>query len=595
MIYLPDPSCCGSDTSNSNQPLYNILDYINCGLLVVDKKGILSSCNAVAGKMLGIDEQAIGTSIKSIPQAREILDFMNSDHNHDKHLLCGEKTLAIQFISRSDEHEGDGCLILLQDVTEPEKIKAELKYCEKLNKELEDIITSSYDGILITDGEGNVLKINDSLLRITELTREHFMGHKMESLYENGHFFSASVESLARKSRKIVSGIQKISTGKEVLVTSTPVFDDEGNIIRMVTNARDMSEILSLQEQLAQSREVSNRLQTEVNKMLEDELSSNGMITDNPVMYKILELAGRVAGSEVTVLIQGESGVGKEVLAKLIHVWSKRRGAFIKVNCGAIPQHLLESELFGYNRGAFTGANKEGKPGIFELAAEGTLFLDEIEDLPLDLQVKFLQVIQDRAFIRLGGTKLIKVDVRLIAASNRELGKLVAERKFREDLFYRLNVVPITIPPLRERQEDIPLLVDYFLNKYNSKYDVEKLLSPALLNSFRNYSWPGNIRELKNTIERLVVTCSGNVINSDILGIRQEIPLQSPESKILESEENHRKETVSTLKEIVESIEKETLSKALKEYGNSRRIGRVLGISHTAVLKKIKKYNLTGN
>jgi TyrR family helix-turn-helix protein len=355
-----------------------------------------------------------------------------------------------------------------------------------------------------------------------------------------------------------------------------------------------MSEILSLQEQLAQSREVSNRLQTEVNKMLEDELSSNGMITDNPVMYKILELARRVAGSEVTVLIQGESGVGKEVLAKLIHVWSKRRGAFIKVNCGAIPQHLLESELFGYNRGAFTGANKEGKPGIFELAAEGTLFLDEIEDLPLDLQVKFLQVIQDRAFIRLGGTKLIKVDVRLIAASNRELGKLVAERKFREDLFYRLNVVPITIPPLRERQEDIPLLVDYFLNKYNSKYEVEKLLSPVLLNNFRNHSWPGNIRELKNTIERLVVTCSGNIINSDILEIRQDMTPQNPTYQLPESEENHREETVSTLKEIVESIEKETLSKTLKKYRNSRQIGRVLGISHTAVLKKIKKYNLTG-
>jgi len=593
MMYQPDISCWSHDTLNIAQLALGVLEHINDGVLAVDRNGIVIACNAAAQKMLKIEKTVIGAPLKSIPQAAELPGFLKSKENHpDRRFSCHNRSFAVNCLSGAEIDSEGGMLLLLQDVTETDKIRAEVKSQEKLNKELENIIASSYDGILITDGEGNVLKINDSLLRITELTQEHFIGHKMESLYENGHFFAQSIESLARKSRKIVTGIQKIRTGKEVMVTSTPVFDDEGNILRMVTNARDMSEIVSLQEQLASSRELSNHLQTEVNRMLEDELRSQGMITANPAMYRILELSRRVAASEVTVLIQGESGVGKEVLAKLIHVWSKRPGAFIKVNCGAIPKHLLESELFGYNRGAFTGANKEGKPGIFELAADGTLFLDEIEDLPLDLQVKFLQVLQDRSFIRLGGTKVIQVNLRFIAASNRDLSTLVAERKFREDLFYRLNVVPVTILPLRERAEDIPLLVDYFLNRYNDKYGGEKFLAPALLNRFKNYDWPGNIRELKNNIERLVVTCSGNLINADFPDTKPDLPPVTPTCNPVEVSAEQKDEALSTLKDVLESVEKDVLSKALKKYKNSRKIGHALGISHTAVLKKIKKYSL---
>jgi len=592
MTCPPDASSCIRNPIRTEQLTNMILNRIDTGILVIDPGGILVTCNAAAQKLLEINDRSIGTPLDSIPQAAELLGLIHSNRDHpDQRITFASKTLAMNSISGLGD-DANEMLILLQDVTELDKIRVELKSREQLNKELEDIIASSYDGILITDGEGKVLKINESLLRITELPQEYFIGHKMESLYEDGHFLGESIESRARSSKKIVTDLQKIRTGKNVLVTATPMLDGQGNITRMVTNARDMSEIISLQEQLAQSQELSNRLQSEFNRMLEDELRSNEMITANPAMYKILELSRRVAGSAVTVLIQGESGVGKEVLAKLIHVWSKRQGAFIKVNCGAIPQHLLESELFGYNRGAFTGANREGKPGIFELAADGTLFLDEIEDLPLDLQVKFLQVIQDRAFIRLGGTKIIKVDVRLIAASNRELSKLVAEGKFRDDLFYRLNVVPVTIPPLRERDEDIPLLVDYFLHRYNHKYGGEKFLAPALIQKLRNYGWPGNIRELKNTIERLVVTCSGNLINTEFLETAQNIPSLALPCDCAQPAAGSSEEVFSTLKEVVENVEKDMLSKALKKYKNSRQIGRMLGISHTAVLKKIKKYSL---
>jgi len=594
MNYLPDISCCHDEALKTDTILPAVLDRMNDGVLVVDGKGIVVSCNASAKRMLEIDARIIGTPLQSIPSLADLRAFLDSRKNNpSERFSCRNRLLAPRAVTGLGSGFEENTLILLQDVTELDHIRAELKSREKLNEELEDIIASSYDGILITDGEGNVLKINDALLRITELPPENFIGHKMESLYEEGHFFGQSIESLARKGKRITTGIQKIRTGKEVMVTSTPVFDDDGNILKMVTNARDMSEILSLQEQLASSRELSSHLQTEVNRMLEDELRTQGMITTSPVMYKILELSRRVANSEATVLIQGESGVGKEVLAKLIHVWSKRQGAFIKVNCGAIPKHLLESELFGYNRGAFTGANKEGKPGIFELAADGTLFLDEIEDLPLNLQVKFLQVIQDRSFLRLGGTKLISVNLRFIAASNRDLSRLVAERTFREDLFYRLNVVPVTIPPLRERVEDIPLLVDYFLNQYNSKYGGEKFLAPALLKKFEMYDWPGNIRELKNYIERLVITCSGNLINMDFPETKQNISSFAQPIDLAEARKDGKDEACSTLKEVLESVEKDMLSKALKTYKNSRKIGRMLGISHTAVLKKIKKYSLS--
>jgi len=316
-----------------------------------------------------------------------------------------------------------------------------------------------------------------------------------------------------------------------------------------------------------------------------EELHSHEVITKSPLMLKILELTRRVAGSAATVLLQGESGVGKEVFAKLLHAWSQRQGAFIKINCSAIPGHLLESELFGYAQGAFTGANREGKPGLFELADEGTLFLDEIEDLPLILQGKFLRVLQDQEFIRIGGTKVIKVNVRLIAASNQDLIEMVNEKKFRQDLFYRLNVVPIHIPPLRERPEDIPLLTEHFLTKFNRKYNLNKTLSPQLIQDFYSNTWPGNIRELINTLERLIITSPENVLRENPVN-------QANNSAAYAEKEVGEAGSFRTLKEALAESERDILVKTLEKHKSARLAGKVLGISHTAVLKKIKKYGL---
>jgi len=248
----------------------------------------------------------------------------------------------------------------------------------------------------------------------------------------------------------------------------------------------------------------------------------------------------------------------------------------------------LESELFGYTQGAFTGAKKEGKPGLFELADEGTLFLDEIEDLPLNLQGKFLRVLQDQEFRRIGGTKVIKVNARIIAASNQDLKDMIEEKKFRKDLFYRLNVVPIHIPPLRERREDIPLLTEYFLNKFNSKYKLSRTLSPHLLQDFYAYAWPGNIRELINTLERIVITSQEEVVSEN--------PISSTNTaSALHEKEVEEPENFTSLKEALAVSEKKILVKTLEKHKSARLAGKVLGISHTAVLKKIKKHGLQIN
>lgn len=574
----------------------SFMDYINHGIIAIDRAGTITICNAAAQKIFDFKQPVIGKLLTSLNLKQKLINVINTGQSEfGKRYVFKDKTFVVNRTPILDNDEVIGAVTIFQDITELEEISTELESFKKINKELEGIIESSYDGIIITDGEGIVLKINTSLLRITNLTAEQFLGQNIDSLYENGVFATEPIAKLARLSKKITTGITKVKTGKDVMVTSTPVFNDNGDVIRIVTNVRDMSDIISLQEKLIQSRNLNNCLRSEFNKSLQEELHANEMITGNPEMYNLLKLTKRVAGMEVPILLQGESGVGKEVFAKLIHVWSKRKGAFIKVNCGAIPGPLLESELFGYSRGAFTGANREGKPGLFELANDGTLFLDEIEDLHLDLQGKFLRVLQDQEFVRLGGTKVIKVNVHIIAASNRELTQMIKERKFREDLYYRLNVVPILIPPLRDRKEDIPLLIDYFLSKFNKKYGTNKAMAPGLTENFLDYHWPGNIRELMNVLERLVITSERDVLGKNaFMSTKSGIPAAAAvnTNNMLEFELEQEEESIPSLKEALERTEKDILTKALKKYKRSRQVGQALGISHTAVLKKIKKYQM---
>lgn len=449
-------------------------------------------------------------------------------------------------------------------------------------KQLYDIIECSYDGIYITDGEANTIFLNRAYEKITGMKKKEMLGKNMKYLEKNG-CISKSCTLIVLKCKKSITIQQSFKTGKKVLVSSSPIFDENGNITIVVTNVRDITELYELKEQLEKNKELTKKYYSQVEAMRNQLLNFSDIIAEDDKMLSILEVAKKVAKVDTTVLLLGETGVGKEVIAKYIHKNSKRSDkSFIKINCGAIPENLIESELFGYERGAFTGANKDGKIGLFELADTGTIFLDEVGELPLDMQVKLLRVLQEGEIKRVGGIKNIKVDVRIIAATNRNLEEMVKKKVFREDLYYRLNVIPIIILPLRERKLDIEPLIKHFLYMFNKKYDFNKQITSGAVDSLKKYDWPGNVRELKNIIERVVIMSHGDKI------LRSDLPIKEVWSS---SQQIGIESRNITLKEAVENLEKNLIESAFEECGNVRAAAKELGIDASTLVRKRKKYN----
>lgn len=449
-------------------------------------------------------------------------------------------------------------------------------------RQLYDVIESSYDGIYITDGEANTILVNKSYEKITGMKREQMLGKNMEYLEQNG-IVSKSATVLVLKNKKTVTIEQEFRNGKKVLVSSSPIFDTDGNITMVVTNVRDVTELYELKEQLEKNMELTQKYYSEIAMMRKQVIGNADIIAEDKKMLDVLEMAKKVAKVNTTVLLLGETGVGKEEAAKFIHKNSSRiNNAFIKINCGAIPGNLIESELFGYEKGAFTGANKEGKIGMFELADKGTLFLDEIGELPLDMQVKLLRVLQENEFKRVGGTDNINVDVRVIAATNRNLKEMMEKKLFREDLYYRLHVIPVTIPPLRERKLDIEPLILHFLDEFNKKYDLQKTIAQGALNCLKQYEWPGNVRELKNIIERVCVMCVDDKI------MRGDLPIVGlgdcdDEKFIVENK-------YASLKDAVEKLEASMIENSFEKHGNVRAAAKELGIDASTFVRKRKRY-----
>ena len=446
---------------------------------------------------------------------------------------------------------------------------------------LNDIIEQSFDGIFITDGNATVIKINHAYETITGLSKEDLLGRNMEDLV-NEKIISQSGSLIVKESKQPVTLQQYFKTKKQALITSSPIFDKSGNLIMIVTNVRDLTEIYNLKQAVRKKEEKVERLKLELSH-LQDLAHTEEQIIQDDASLSVLLLARRVAPLDTTVILLGETGVGKEVLAHYIYKNSTRaNNSFIKVNCGAIPPALIESELFGYDKGAFTGASSTGKMGLFELANKGTLFLDEVGELPKDMQVKLLRAIQEQEILRVGGTKAIKINTRIIAATNRNLEELVQQNKFREDLYYRLTVFPIYIPPLRIRKNDIVPLAKTFLERLNKKYGFRKSLTAISLQLLHEYNWPGNIRELKNVIERAVVISTKDEITPHDLHIHvhgglNEKPLSTKE-KATPLPEN--------LKETLESIEYNYLKSAYEQYGNVRDAAKSLGITASTFVRK---------
>ncbi len=445
--------------------------------------------------------------------------------------------------------------------------------------DFKEISDNLYDGIYIADGTGKTIFVNKAYLRNTEIPMGKLIGRTVKEITEEGLYKGAvTMEVLERK--EPVNSLGKIlGNNKEVLVSGSPIFDEEGNVKLVVINNRDISDLKELEKINAKLNKDKKRAYEEINYLRKQQIS-NHIVGDQT--NETMELVNTISPTDVTVLITGESGTGKEVVADEIYHRSKRNNKpFIKVNCAAIPGELLEAELFGYEGGAFTDARKAGKIGLFELANEGTILLDEIGEMQLSLQSKLLRVLQTKEIRRIGGNKSIMLDIRVIASTNKDLQEEIRKGTFREDLYYRLNVVPISIKPLRERKEMIPDLTKEFLDKYNKKYGKDAIIQEEAIYLLTEYKWPGNIRELENLIERMVVINNDGIIKYNSIASILE----------LESIEDSEYDT-RTLKDIVERLERDVITRTIKKYGSVNKSAAVLGLSQPALWKKCKKLNI---
>lgn len=458
----------------------------------------------------------------------------------------------------------------------------DLEIVRSLNEDLTAIYSSSEEEILVLNAKGEVLRVAGTFLK--EFWKidspDRLVGRNIHELQEGEILKSKVKETILKKGKRTF--VHENQKGQKVWSVATPVLYED-RVEKVVIISRDITEFNQLKEELEIEKKKSSQYKQELDEMLKHVDRGKTLIYRSKKMGNLVEQIKQISLVDSTVLLFGESGVGKEVFAQTIHSYSKRsKHPLIRVNCGAIPENLIESEFFGYEKGAFTGADKNGKPGLFELANQGTIFLDELTELPLNLQVKLLRVLQEREVMRIGGVKSIKIDVRVIAATNRDVKKLVEEGKFREDLYYRMNVIPVTIPPLRERAEDINCLSINFLERFNAAYERNKVLNREALDVLECYDWPGNVRELHNVVERLVVTTSDDSITGEDV------------MHVLYGESKDRKfkaiiNSIVPLKDAIEEVETQLIKSAVQKYGTAAKAAKVLGISPATISRRINK------
>ena len=445
------------------------------------------------------------------------------------------------------------------------------------------LLESSYDGIWITDHVGKILFANSANAKLLGVPRSELENKTTQELQDEGVFQTSAILEALQTRQQVSKVCNNPRTCLTVLATATPVFNEAGDIQYIFNNVRDITALNEMRESLQDKVEIIRQQNSQLETM-KLRLGVGTIIANSKAFTQVVELARRAATFDgATVLILGESGTGKEVISELIVNTSPRKDKpYLQINCGAIPENLIESELFGYEKGAFTGADAKGRKGLFEAANGGTVFLDEIGDLPLHMQVKLLRVLQQKRIVRVGGTETVNLDVRIIAATNKDLKQMVKEGRFREDLYYRLNVVPIEIPPLRDRKEDILPLVNHFLTVANRKYHTNKSIYSDTIDVLESYSWPGNVRELENLMENLVITTPGDIIRRENLSER--LQFSTEDRGFAEDTE------VITLKETVERAEYMAIQKAIRQCGSIRKAAVALGVDPSTIVRKQQNY-----
>jgi len=557
-----------------------ILHSIYNGVIAINGEGKIIFCNRAAAELLKVGQtKVIGEPLGEILPNTRLLDVLKSGKPEFNQRMQIHDRVVLSNRSPIMKEDGVvGAIAIFQDISGIEDLCQQLESVQEANRELDAMLESLAEGIVVTDGRGYVTRINEAYKRLTGIASEEYIGKHVHTLINEG-YTHGSTSDVAIERKTSFTNID-YRNNRELLLTSTPIFNDDGHIVKVVTVVRDLESLNSLRDRINNDEIIRKQYFDELEE-LRTHQSYRAIITKNAIMRERVETALRLARVDSIVLILGETGVGKELLAQMIHRASKRsKFPFVRVNCAAIPPFLLEAELFGYESGAFTGAAREGRKGLLELAEGGTLFLDEIGELPLAMQPKILRAIQDREITRVGGKKVILLNVRILAATNRNLDNMVKEKKFREDLYYRLNVVPIVLPPLRERPEDIQPLVDEFLARFNHQFGYQKWIEPDVIKELSSHNWPGNARELQNLIERLVVTTRDDQISMESL------------RRCFTLNEKQKGDKRSCLKAMLEGEERRMLEETWRIAGSTRKVSTLLGISQSAVVKKLNKYGI---
>mgnify|MGYP000188677120 CR=1 FL=1 len=574
----------------SYSDLASILDAVSHAVVALDQNCRVLYLNKSATQFLQDRGRAVAEYIGessdkllplATPKAREAMkgdEFQNGQGR----IVAKGRELFYEITPLMIDGRLAGSVVSLQRPERYEELACNLVTYQKLAWQLQTIFQSSSDGIWVTDGEGTILDINKASERLNAVKKESLIGKNIGMMLDEGIVDDAVTTHVlgTGKQHTIIQHIR--STGKQLLVTGTPAFDDEGNLFLVVVNERDITELNQLRENLEEAQRVKAKVQEELDDLTMLEFERGGVVAESKSMRQVLTTCLRLAKLESsTVLLLGESGTGKGLLAKFIHKGGPlKQKPFISANCAALPDTLFEAELFGYEKGAFTGAVETGRIGLIELAGEGTLFLDEVGELPLASQAKLLKCIDEREYYPLGASKPKKLQCNIIAATNRDLDAMVLAKRFRKDLLYRLNTFSVSIPPLRERPEDLFELVTITLRQCNEKYHTEKRITSKLLDRLQQYTFPGNVRELKGLIRKAVVMADEPVLDhflEELLDMDTTLP---------------HSDTGMTLTEAVDALERKMLAKLRPFCSGTREMAARLGVSQPTIVRKLKKHGI---
>ena len=551
------------------------LDTIYCAIIILDQAGKILYVNESARKMVEGSSVVFEELLECLGQE---VDLVRGSGRYQ--IDVGPARIVCRVNPRYLSGERHGSTIVLHQSTHSECVMQEMDVVSSIFEELNVCLESSHDGIMVSDGMGNVIRLNAALEKLIGVKRRDILGRNVADLVQEGVYESSAILQVIETGKTATVVIDH--NGRQLLITGSPVYNANSAMTAVVANIRDMSELNDLRQKLEQQQMIAEKYSKELAHIARQQSAQTSFVACSREMKTILATIHSISEVDSTVLISGESGTGKEMVVNEIYASSMRSyRPIIKVNCGAIPPALFESELFGYEDGAFTGARRKGKPGFFELAHMGTLFLDEVGELPLEMQVKLLRVLQEGEIIRIGGSKPISVDVRIIAATNRDLWEMTEEGTFRQDLYYRLNVINIEVPPLRQRRDDIIPLVMHMLERFNQKYGKHKEIPIELGKVLRELPWRGNVRELENLIENLVVLCPEDVLTPEHLPVRYQRG-QNPASQV-------EIRGILPMKDMVRRAERQLIANAQAQYSSMQEVAKALGVDVSTISRKLSR------